>query len=72
MSCPIAANANKSNSLAYRLEEGLFSEGENTWADRVIANYKSGDLTMSSEDFVFTECVACCVSVAQYLEAETL
>lgn len=52
---PIAANANKSNSLAYRLEEGLFSEGENTWADRVIANYKSGDLTMSSEDFVFTE-----------------
>jgi peptidyl-prolyl cis-trans isomerase SurA len=55
---PIANDANESNALAYRLEEGLFSEGENAWADRVIADYAAGVLTTDSEGPLFVEYTA--------------
>jgi peptidyl-prolyl cis-trans isomerase SurA len=54
----IADEANASNSLAYRLEEGLFSEGENSWADRVIADYTTGSLAMASKGLTFVEYTA--------------
>ena len=55
---PIAEEANAVNSLAYRLEEGLFSEGENPWADRVLADHLSGSLVMASKGATFVEYTA--------------
>ena len=55
---PIAEEANAVNSLAYRLEEGLFSEGENPWADRVLADHLSGALVMASKGATFVEYTA--------------
>ena len=55
---PIANEANQANSLAYRLEEGLFSEGENSWADRVIADYTAGALIMQAKGPTFMEYTA--------------
>lgn len=55
---PLAEEANAANSLAYRLEEGLFSDGENPWADRVLADHLSGSLVMASKGATFVEYTA--------------
>ena len=55
---PIAEEANAVNSLAYRSEEGLFSEGENPWADRILADHLSGSLVMASKGATFVEYTA--------------
>ncbi|MDE0979048.1 MAG: peptidylprolyl isomerase [Flavobacteriales bacterium] len=55
---PIAEEANAVNSLAYRLEEGLFSAGQNPWADRVLADHNAGTLAPASKGVTFVEYTA--------------
>ena len=42
----LQSDANAENSNAMRMESGLFSIGENTWADRILSDYNAGTLTM--------------------------
>lgn len=42
----LQSDANAENSNAMRMESGLFSIGENTWADRILSDYNTGTLTM--------------------------
>jgi peptidyl-prolyl cis-trans isomerase SurA len=55
---PIAEEANAVNSLAYRLEEGLFSAGQNPWADRVLADHNASTLATASRGVTFVEYTA--------------
>ena len=50
----LQSDANAENSNAMRMESGLFSIGENTWADRILSDYNAGTLTMEmSKDALF-------------------
>jgi peptidyl-prolyl cis-trans isomerase SurA len=46
-------DTNTDNSNALRMESGLYSSGDNTWADQVLANYTGGSLTMAAKGFTY-------------------
>ena len=54
----LAAEANALNPLAYRMEEGLFSKGENAWADRVLDDVANGVSSMNPKGITFLEYTA--------------